>query len=287
MKSSYNYQKVGIDVIQHIYEVRFKELHTFLMSNNIKYFAIGGTLLGAIRHKGLIPWDDDMDIGMLRHDYEVFLTLLSKLNKEHFVVYGCRTNNKIVEHGLIKIGLVGTYQDANLKKKFSHEYHIDVFPYDNVPNDEQLRKKIEKQQIKIKKALHLKSQKHSSSNSFIKNILLCFYQIATCFRPVSALAKRLDSLGRSTKDLDSIFITNLMGTYSYQREMIKKDFIGEPFITKFGSTEIYIPQYYDLFLTSVYGADYMTPKDIRNDIQQYFGFADEKLLKNINEQKHN
>lgn len=112
---------------------------------NLKYFVTFGTLLGAIRHEGFIPWDDDVDVGMLREDYEKFLEVAQKECGERFFLQTIETDpyyhlyfSKLRMSNTVFVE--NTLQQSNSVSGF----YIDIFPYDTIPDD----KKLMKRQIK-------------------------------------------------------------------------------------------------------------------------------------------
>ena len=104
-------------------------------NHNIKYSILGGTMLGAVRHKGFIPWDDDADIGMLREEYEKFKVVMSDLNPQ-ICYFQDHTTDPDYRWGYGKLRRTGTTYvrvgQEHLKCKTG--IFIDVFPLDDCPN---------------------------------------------------------------------------------------------------------------------------------------------------------
>ena len=114
--------------------------------NNIKYCADGGTLLGAVRHKGFIPWDDDIDLAMLRSEYEKLCEVAPKEFKEP---YFFQTDKTDIDYARGHAQLRNSRTTGILKSemgtgcKFNQGIFIDIFPFDAVPEDEKEKKRFE------------------------------------------------------------------------------------------------------------------------------------------------
>ncbi len=127
-------KKIEMDIIA--------EIDRVCKENDITYFLVGGTLLGAIRHQGFIPWDDDMDIGMLRDDYDKFRRVCPEALQKH-MSYQSPSNEKTSHYVFDKVRLKDTYFNTKFSNKFNNMENcifIDVLAFDKTSNNKLMQK---------------------------------------------------------------------------------------------------------------------------------------------------
>ena len=112
------------------------EVHEFCIKHKIRYSLYCGTMLGAVRHGGFIPWDDDIDICMLREDYTKFIRLWSESNNQNFIIQN-KDNQKIFTQSFTKIRKNHTtfLQPYDAVGKYHTGIFIDILPLDRIPDD--------------------------------------------------------------------------------------------------------------------------------------------------------
>jgi lipopolysaccharide cholinephosphotransferase len=113
-----------------------KEVHKICEKHGINYFAIGGTVLGAVRHKGFIPWDDDIDIAFLRKDYEAFRAVMeTELNKEKFYFQDQKTEGYRWGYGKIRCKGTEFVRFGQEHMPYEQGIFIDIMPLDFIPSN--------------------------------------------------------------------------------------------------------------------------------------------------------
>ena len=125
-------------------------IHEFCVKNDIKYYMIGGTLLGSVRHKGFIPWDLDIDIAMLRTDYDKFKKISHQLPAclEYHYYGNFKKYSRPHCEVALKNTMIHARSDKYNKKTYYNGIFIDIFPLDYLPSD---NKNLIKQEQQIKK----------------------------------------------------------------------------------------------------------------------------------------
>ena len=252
---------INLNELHEQYYDAFQEVHQFMLNNSINYYAIEGTLLGAIRHNGFIPWDEDMDIGIPRQEYIRFLSLASNLNPSKFKIINYQCEGK-VEHAITKIALLNVEKEGTrLINGFDNHFHIDVFPLDFVDGDFKKQKRVVKKSYIFKRFLYYKTRKINKKRP-LRAIGLGVIKLALFPFTTSFLCKKIDKIvsqpnSSPTKDGKRLWISS--GLYTFEKESHSIAIFGTPQEHIFGRCKIFIPEHPQDFLKNTYGEDYMIP----------------------------
>ncbi len=236
-----------------------REIKRICDKHNIRYFIIAGTLLGAVRHGGFIPWDDDMDVGMLREDYEMFLKVAKTELGEDFFLQTPETDKnyglpfaKILLNGTV---LVEATAGSNAKKGI----FVDVFPFDVAPENEADRENHNKKTYLYKRLLLAKLNYNvCAKNDYVKRAIYFVLKIMSAFYSHDKLVKKLESEITRYNNSKTEDIVNIGGAYGYKKETIKADWVRDTVEIPFEDMTISAPVDYIKYLETFYG-DYMTP----------------------------
>jgi lipopolysaccharide cholinephosphotransferase len=235
--------------------VAFKEFDRVCRTNGLQYYLIGGTLLGAIRHGGIIPWDDDIDVGMLRPEYDRFLQLAPQSLSDKYFTHTIYSDSRHILC-FTKIRMVDTRFISSLEGRHSGVF-VDVFPLDNAPNSRLMRRVHAVLSRFLLFIIWLRNGEIASPRRHRRIIRRIGYTTLQLI-PHGALMRFFDRLMRISSDSASESVVNIGGSWGYRRECWKRSYFDAPEEVPFGDTRAYVPAGWHEILTQQYG-DYMTP----------------------------
>ena len=241
-------REIQLKLAQHVLEV--------CQQHGLRVWADWGTLLGAVRHQGFIPWDDDIDLMMMRDDYEALLKLADTEFKSPFFLQSFHTERGYYRgHAQVRYDGTAAILPADLHQPFHQGIFVDIFVYDNIPDD-----------------LNCAGWKHSLRTA--RWALKCLQTAQYGQGAKALLAKAICGIA-GYKRLYRLFEQQFTKWDAQETQRIacptfdwrqvartarERAWYRETIMLPFEQMELPAPVDYDKVLTALYGADYMTPR---------------------------
>lgn len=240
----------------------FKEFIRVCEKHHLTYFILGGTLLGAVRHKGFIPWDDDIDIGMPRKDYNKLMELDSSEFKYPYKLINEKNTPQFTKAFM-------NLQDSSTRilmtySNIPHEESlwIDIFPIDGLPKNP-IKKWVHEKNYLLSRMLVQLSQfnkvvnQNKPNRPFIEKAIIKLASIIGIEKILdyNVCQKRYISV-ISKYDMTEYYSGNYTGAYKL-RELVATNYFGNGTLLPFEDINVNAPQKYKEYLEAIYGDNYM------------------------------
>ena len=238
-----------------------EEFKRVCKKHHLNYFAFGGTMLGAIRHKGFIPWDDDIDLAMLRSDYDKLRAIANSEFKDPYF-FQTDYNDKLFRgHAQLRKSNTTGIMIEEMNRKYNQGIFIDIFPLDEYPSDDSLRKKQQKQLFFIGGTLR---NYYRDTGKFSEKIRRILAGIVVWLHggPVKYFAK-YEKIARRYNGEGNGIVGALSVNYGKEVDYMKVEGLHKLKDMPFENTKISMPLTYDEILTQHFG-DYMKPAQAPN-----------------------
>lgn len=245
-----------------------KEVVRICNENNITYYISGGTFLGAVRNKGFIPWDDDVDIAMPRTDYEKFLKIFDKKNENEDIKLSTFYNSAESKYYPAKV----ICENYKIKSKSSKNEQIwsswiDIFPLDGMPKNHMISKIHQvvllyyRARLKFSCFDDVVDINNTKTRPLHERILIWIglhSNIGKNTPSIKYLIKIDKALKKYSEEESEVYV-NFMGSYKFKSIISKSDVYKNGALYEFEGMWLNGPKEFDKYLTQIYGKNYMIP----------------------------
>lgn len=256
-----NYNEYDDKILNHLHELELMILKDFIRiceENNLTYYMYAGSLLGAVRHNGFIPWDDDLDVIMFRDDFEKFKKIFIAYENDKYELL-CNETEKDYFHLLAKLMLKGTrFEESWVSQVDFHVgINMDIFVLDDLAEGKFKRSYQLKRSFVYNKLL-IMSKVRLDDLPFIQKVVShAGYYVLKLFRvKPSSLNRRCLNFLKKYKNPDAEHVFDISATSKEYPQIFRKADFKSVAKVKFEDIEVNAPINYDFILASLYG-DYM------------------------------
>jgi len=252
---------------QELKDIQFsilKKIDAFCKEYGLTYFLAHGSLIGAVRHQGFIPWDDDIDISMPRADYEKFV---SSFKDETVSIYSLRTVSTCRYPYAKAFDTKTEVYEGSFKHMSDYGANIDIFPYDFVPSDDDQRKKLVRKARFWQMVLKVKLSRVSPIMTLKQNLIIAPGRVLLAFTSATSLARKIDKLARTYETKKGGKMGCLVWGYG-EREIVDATVFSSAIQMSFEGFNASVPIGYDKLLSSMYGS-YMELPPVEKQITHH------------------
>lgn len=239
-----------------------REFVTVCEKLNLKYYLLGGTLLGAVRHKGFIPWDDDIDVGMPRADYEIFLKKAKEFLPPNLFVQSMESDPEYINcFAKIRNSDTTFMESSSAKMNIHHGVFVDVFPLDMYPEGviqqriTNFKRKWYARRVGCEFVVRDGDRLQRKLKRFVYRKM---------FPSLKRILAKREKMYRATRE--SIYWVNYGGGI---KEIVPAEWYGEGTNVEFEGMQVTAPAEYDKWLTQVYG-DYMQLPPVEKRVGHHY-----------------